>query len=80
MSLVVMVMAVVEVNGRQSVTASIGKGENGEFKYFGSITCDFENFGLVNSLLKKVPKEFLDYRNKKWTDYINKIMEELASL
>lgn len=80
MKLVAMVMAVVEVNGRQSVTTSLGIAKNGEFNYMGSFTCDFEQFGFVNSMLKKVPDTFLDYRNKKWNDYINKIMMELASL
>lgn len=77
---VVMVMSVVEVNGSQSVQCSLGLGSENGFVYLGSINCNFEQFGVVNSYLKKVPALFLDYRNKKWTSYIDKIMQELASL
>lgn len=75
-----MVMAVTEVNGKQSVACTLGLGDGQNYQYLGSLNCDFEQFGIVNSFLKKVPPLFLDYRNEKWTKYINKIMEELASL
>lgn len=80
MKLVAMVMSVVEVNGRQAVNCAVGYEKDGQFKYFGNLNCDFEQFGYLNSLLKQVPSSILSYRNKKWTDYINKIMKELASL
>lgn len=77
---VVMVMSVVEVNGKQSVQCTIGLGDGQNLQYLGSINCDFEQFGLINSLLKKIPSLLIDYRNQKWQDYINKIMLELTSL
>ncbi len=76
----IMVMSVVEVNGNQSVSCTMGLGDGKEFKYLGSLNCDFTQFGIVNSFLKKVPTTFLDYRNEKWQNYLNKILEELASL
>jgi len=79
MKLCVMIMSVVEVNGKQSVTCSIGLSQDG-FKYLGSITCDFEQIGFIDSVLKKVPEAFLDYRREKWKNYLAKMLEELASL
>lgn len=77
---VVMVMAVVEVNNHQSVQVQIGLGDGQTFTYLGSLNCDFKQFGILHSILKKVPEVFLDYKAKKWTQYIAKIMQELASL
>jgi hypothetical protein len=75
-----MVMAVVEVNGVQSVTCTLGMGDGTVFVYLGSLNCNFEQFGLVNSWLKKIPETLLTYKNEKWTKYIQKIMQEIASL
>lgn len=77
---VVMVMSVVEVNGKQSVQCTIGLGDGKTFSYLGSINCDFEQFGKVNAWLRMIPKAFFDYRNDKWTAYLDNLMEELASL
>ncbi len=77
---VFMIMAVIEVNGKQSVTCSLGLGTDDGFKYLGSLNCDFEQIGFIDSILKKVPTAFLDYRREKWQNYLNKILEELASL
>ncbi len=80
---VVMVMAVVEVNGKQSVQCTIGlEGDKDgvpSFIYLGSLNCDFKQFGLVNSYIKKIPAIFVDYRSKKWDDYIANILKELMS-
>ena len=80
MKLSVFIMAVVEVSGKQSVSISIGYVKDENYKYLGSINCDFAEVGFIDSVLKKVPKEFLDYRREKWQNYLNKILEELASL
>lgn len=80
MKLVFMIMSVVEVNGNQSVQCSLGLADENGFKYLGSLNCNFEQIGFIDSILKKVPAVFLDYRRQKWQDYLNKILEELASL
>ena len=81
MKLVVMVMAVIEPNNNQHVMCTVGLAtEKNGFESLGSLNCTFEQFGVLNSILKKVPDFLIDYRNKKWNDYINKIMMELASL
>lgn len=81
MKLVVMVMAVIEPNNNQHVMCSVGlaSAEKG-YKNLGSLNCTFEEFGVLNAILKQIPSVILDYRAKKWNDYIQKIMEELASL
>ena len=80
MTLVILVMTVVEVNGRQSISLSVGLSKDKEFIYLGSLNCDFEQMGVIDSILRKVPSAFLDYRRVKWQSYLDKIIEELSKL
>lgn len=74
----VIVMSVMDIDGKQAVSCTVGLGNGTDFKYLGSLRCTFEEFGVVNSYLKKVPALFLDYRKEKWDKYLADIMAQLA--
>lgn len=80
MQIVASVMSVLEVNGKQAVCISIGLRKDKTYSYLGSLRCDFEQMGLIDSILRKVPPAFLDYKRYKWQAYLEKIMEELSKL
>ena len=75
---VVIVMAVIDVEGQQVVSCSVGLGDGKRFIYLGSLRCRFEEFGIVNSYLNKVPSLFLDYRKDKWDNYLADILKQLS--
>jgi hypothetical protein len=74
---VIMVMSVMDADGKQAVACSIGLVKGQDYQYLGSLRCDFAQFGIINSLLKKVPTAFIEYKKEKWDAYLADIMKQI---
>ena len=80
MKIVVMVMSVVD-NTQGSARATVTFGiadEEGSYKAVGSAQLNFEEMAYLNNLLNKV-RWLIDYRNKKWDDYLQRLIKELSN-